>query len=140
MGIGIGAESFAEEMASNGISAANSSNLFIEIGLEAGLFALACFGSLIIVRFVHRSSYQVYVKNSDVSTLARICSVCIFSLISYGAVSYIFADMYSCYIFWCVFGIGSATLRVAKKETDDRIHYYEDTRASDSSAIDVEIR
>lgn len=140
IGIGVGADSFVAEMAETNISNLNSANIFIEVGLEAGLFALVCFVALIVVRLIHRASYYPYIKNSVVSTLAPICSVCIFSLITYGSVSHIFADMYSCYIFWCVFGIGSATLRVAKRETDDRIHYYEDTRASDSSAIDVEIR
>ena len=33
----------------------------------------------------------------------------------------------------------SAAIRVAKKEHDDRVLYYEDTRASDYSVIDIEI-
>jgi hypothetical protein len=140
VGIGIGADSFSEEMAEIGISGTNSSNLFIELGLEAGVFALICFVVLLAVRLCHRASYYPFVKNSEVSTLAPICSACIFSLVSYGAVNYIFSDVFTGYLFWCVFGIGSATLRVAKRETDDRVHYYEDTRAVDSSAIDVEIR
>lgn len=139
-GIGIGAESFAEEMAGVGVIGSNSSNLFIELGLEAGFFAVGCFAVLLLVRLFHRASYRSYVKISDVSTFAPLCSVCVFCIVAYGAVSYIFQDMFASYLFWCVFGIGSAALRVAKRETDDRNHYYEDTRASDSSAIDVEIR
>ena len=139
-GIGMGAESFVLEMADKGIISNNSSNLFIEIGLEAGIFALICFVLLLVVRLFHIAGYRSYVRVSDVSVLAPLCSACVLSIVAYGAVSYIFADIYAGYIFWCVFGIGSAALRVAKRETDDRNHYYEDTRASDSSAIDVEIR
>jgi hypothetical protein len=138
-GIGIGAESFAEEMSAVGISAKNASNLFIELGLEAGIFALLCLVALLLVRVVHSVKYYLYVRNSEVSVLTPLCTVCVFCLVSYGAFSYIFADMFSMYLFWCVFGIGSAALRVAKRETDDRIQYYEDTRARNSSSIDIEI-
>ncbi len=139
-GIGIGADSFALEMSSAGIVGYNSSNLFIELGLEAGIFALLSFILILVVRLCHRAAYRSYVKISEVSTFAPLCSVGVVSLVAYGAFSYIFADVFASYLFWCVFGIGSAALRVAKKETDDRNHYYEDTRASDFSAIDVEIR
>lgn len=139
-GIGMGEESFLLEMADKGIISNNSSNLFIEIGLEAGIFALLCFVSLLVVRLFHIAGYRSYVRISDVSDFAPLCSACVLSMVAYGAVSYIFADIYAGYIFWCVFGIGSAALRFAKRETDDRNQYYEDTRASDSSAIDVEIR
>ena len=139
-GIGIGADSFREEMSALGISRNDSSNLFIEIGLEAGIVALFFFVLLLVVRLCHRSVYRSYVRISEVSTFAPLCTSCVLSLIAYGAFSYIFADLFAGYLFWCVFGIGSAALRVAKKETDDRNQYYEDTRASDSSAIDVEIR
>jgi hypothetical protein len=138
-GIGLGENCFAEEMADAGITAKNSSNIFIELGLEAGFFALACFVALLVVRIFHKAGYNSYVRNSEVSVLSPICSVCVYSLVAYGAFNYVFADMFSMYLFWCVFGIGSAALRVAKRETDDRIHYYEDTRASNSSAIDIEI-
>ena len=139
LGIGIGADSFAEEMAELGIVGENSSNLFIELSLEGGIFAILLFLFLLVLRLAHRSVYSSFIRTSEVSTFAPLCSSCVLSLIAYGAFSYIFADMFACYLFWCVFGIGSAALRVAKKETDDRNQYYEDTRASDSSSIDIEI-
>ena len=140
VGIGIGADSFTEEMVKyNVIGHANSSNLFIEIGLEAGVFALLVFLLLIVLRLVHRTKYHHYVRNSQTSTVTPVSELCIFCLITYGATNYIWSDMSAYYLFWCIFGIGSAAIRIAKKEHDDRILYYEDTRASDSSVIDVEI-
>ena len=38
-----------------------------------------------------------------------------------------------------IFGMGSATLRVAKRDYDDKVLYYEETGDSDSSVIDIEI-
>lgn len=139
-GIGIGNESFIEEIAKYGISHAdNSANLFIEIGLEAGIFTLISFVILLFLRVFHRSSYHFYVNNSELNVLAPISTLCTLTLVAYGAFNYIWADPSSYYLFWCVFGIGSAALRVAKKENDDRMLYYEDTRAAYSSAIDINI-
>ena len=139
-GIGIGSEAFVDEFAKYGIgNFNNSSNLFIEIAVEAGIFALICFIILLLVRIFHRAGYHFYVKNSELNVLAPVSTLCALSLVAYGAFSYIFADHTSYYLFWCVFGIGSAALRVAKKETDDRMLYYEDTRAAYSSAIDVNL-
>lgn len=139
-GVGIGAESFAEEMALHGIFGyPDSGNLFIEIGLEAGIFALVFFIAILIVRLRHRRSYFPYVRSSQVSTNAVVSEVCMFAFISYGLMNYIWSDISAYYLFWTVFGIGSATLRVAKKEHDDLVFYYEDLMAQDSSALDVEI-
>jgi hypothetical protein len=54
-------------------------------------------------------------------------------------VNYIWSEPTAYYIFWCIFGMGSATLRVARKDYDDRVLYYEETSAVDSSVIDIEI-
>jgi hypothetical protein len=54
-------------------------------------------------------------------------------------VNYIWSEPSAYYFFWCLFGIGSATLRVAKKDYDDKVVYYEESSAFDSSVIDIEI-
>ena len=141
VGIGMGAECFVEEMASYSIHGfTDSANLFIELGLEAGVFALLCFVILLFIRLRHRVSFFIYVRNSEVNILSPISAACIFCLIAYGMVNYIWSDLSAYYLFSAVLGVGSATLRVAKKEYDDRVFYYEDTRASDSSVIDIELR
>ena len=140
LGIGMGADSFAEEMAQFGIYGyPDSSNLFIEIGLEAGLFALTCFALLLLIRARHRKGYYLYVRSSQFSVISRASGACIIAMLSFGAVNYIWSDLSVFYIFWTVFGIGSAALRNAKREHDDLVFYYDYTGAVDSSAIDVEI-
>lgn len=140
LGIGMGADSFAEEMTSFGIYGyPDSGNLFIEIGLEAGLFALVCFLLLLIVRVRHRRGYFLYVRSSEFSSIARVSGACMIAMLSFGAMNYIWSDLSVFYTFWAVFGIGGATLRNAKQEHDDLVFYYDHTRAVDSSVIDVEI-
>jgi hypothetical protein len=91
------------------------------------------------LRLGHRANYLHYVKNSQTSAITRFAEVSVFCLLAYGTVNYIWSDMSMYYLFWCVFGIVSAAIRVAKKEHDDRVLYYEDNRTQDYSVIDVEI-
>lgn len=140
VGIGIGKESFAQEMEALGIFGYNdSSNLFIELGLEAGMFALIAFLLMIITRLKHRVLQYPYVRSTQIRKMSNLSGVCLFSLLAFGMVNYIWSDSSAYYLFWCIFGMGSAVLRVAKKDYDDRKIYYEETSAYDSSVIDIEI-
>jgi hypothetical protein len=140
IGIGIGKESFISEMGQIGIFGYNdSSNLFIELGLEAGIFAMICLILLVITRLHHRSIRYLYVRNSQIETLSSVSGAALFCILAFGMVNYIWSDVSAYYLFWCIFGIGSATLRVAKRDYDDKVLYYEETGDSDSSVIDIEI-
>jgi len=140
LGIGIGAESFVGEMSGYGVNGTDSSsNLFIELGLEAGIFALAIFAILLFVRLRHRARYHSYVINSQLSVISPITSVANLCLIAYGTNHYVWENFASFYLFFAVFGIGSAALRVTKRERDERILYYEHTKRVHSAAIDIDI-
>lgn len=140
VGIGIGKESFVTEMGHIGVwGYPDSSNLFIELGLEAGVFALICFLLIIITRLRHRSLRYLYVRNSQIETLSAVSGAALFCLLAFGMVNYIWSSPSAYYLFWCILGMGSATLRVAKRDYDDKVLYYEETGDSDSSVIDIEI-
>ena len=62
----------------------------------------------------------------------------LFALILFGMTDYIFYDAGMYFAFFTVFGIGSALLRIAKREHDDRIGYYSNMD-NNASAIDVSI-
>jgi hypothetical protein len=101
---------------------------------------------LLIVRLRHGAVYSSYVKRSQVRRIAPMMSVCIFSLLCLGATDYIWSDFSTYYLFWCVFGIGSATLRIAKQESDDRELYskmmvnFHESGNSEFSSIDVPLK
>lgn len=141
LGIGIGSESFVSEMESYHIYGHTSAyNVFLELGVEAGIFALVAFVLSLLVRLRHRARYARYVASSEVSILSPMIGATLVGLVFYGSMNYVWGSSTSFYLFWLIFGVASASLRIAKQESDDRILYYEDTRASDYSAIDVEIR
>ena len=139
-GIGIGAESFADEMAALGVYGhPDASNLFIELGLEAGVFALLSLFCILITRLKHRSINYLYVRNSQIERISCIAGASMAALLAFGMVNYIWSEPSAYYFFWCLFGMGSATLRVARKDYADRVIYYEESSAFDSAVIDIEI-
>ncbi len=142
LGIGIGEDSFIEEIMeySSTFDYHNSGNFLLEIACEAGVISLFAFLLIYLIRVRHRDIYQPYVKNSQVSKTSAYTTMIIVMLMAYGAFNYIWADMTMYYLFWCVFGLGSASLRVAKQEFDDRVAYFSDGSAEDSSSIDISIR
>ena len=142
LGVGIGEESFVTEIGNyvSGFDYHNSGNFLLEIACEAGIISLFAFVIIYMIRLKHRRIYQPYVKNSHVSKISSYTTVITVTLMVYGVFNYIWADMTMYYLFWCVFGLGSAALRVAKSEFDDRVAYFSDGSAEDSSSIDISIR
>ena len=140
-GIGIGVDSFLEEVSGYNTSFvfSDAANFFLEFATEAGAFALIVLVYMFLVRVAHRRAYRQFTRNSSVDRISRFSCATIMCLIVYGAFNYIWKDMVMYYLFWCVFGIGSATLRIARREVDDRIAYYSDGRSSNASAIDVNL-
>ncbi|MBQ7387286.1 MAG: hypothetical protein IJW03_03870 [Clostridia bacterium] len=138
IGIGVNPESFSAVISDVG-GASSASNIFIETGLDIGIFALAAFILLLVIRTRHRTIYHGYIKHSEISMISPVIAVATFSIVAFGTAADVFSDSSSYYLFWCVFGAGSATLRVAKKAYDDRVLYFEDTIDSESSVVDVKI-
>ena len=142
LGIGIGEECFIEEISQYtdipGIF--SSGNFLLEIACEAGIISLCAFLLILMIRLKHRAIYRPYIRSSQVSALSEISTVSVIILMIYGVFNYIWSDMTMYYLFWCVFGVGSAVLRISKQEFDDRVAYFSDGSAEDSSSIDITIR
>ena len=90
-----------------------------------------------MVRLLHRGSYRKYVKDSQVSELCRFITVCTVALVFLGGFCYLWEDTVLYYMFWSVFAIGSAVLRLSRYEFDDRVEYYRDGSSADSSSVDL---
>ena len=142
LGVGIGGDSFTQEIInySPDFGYQNSGNFLLEIACEAGVISLVAFILVYLIRVRHRGIYQPYVRNSHVRKISAYTTVITVMLMVYGAFNYVWADMTMYYLFWCIFGLGSASLRVAKNEFDERAAYFRDGSAEDSSSIDITIR
>ncbi len=141
VGIGIGPDCFREEIGNYDIGAnySDSGSFFLEIGVEAGIFALLAFLLLFLIRLRHRSNYTRFLKKSQVRLLSRFSAVALVALIVYGSFDYLWSEPSAIYLFWCVFGASSAGLRVSRQNYDDYVGYYSDGRSDNSSALDVEL-
>ena len=142
LGVGIGADSFTQEIAeySSTFAYPNSGSFLLEIACEAGIISLCAFLLIYLVRVRHRGIYQPYVKKSQVAKISEYTTLITVVLMAYGAFNYIWADMTMYYLFWCVFGLGSASLRVAKNEFDESAAYFRDGSTEDASSIDIAIK
>ena len=124
IGIGVGSDAFSEEFlkyAEDGVTAPHSHNLFLEIGCEMGIFALLAFTFILLIRIRHRATYARYVRGSSVDELCTISGTAFLALLIFGMTDYIWYSSAMLVLFWAVFGIGSATLRISKKEYDDSL-------------------
>ena len=142
VGVGMGAESFVSEYFnfSGGSVSDDSRNFLLQILCEAGIFALLAFVSIFLIRLRHRAIYVPYTDNSQVTLVSRFAEVVVVVLTVYGLFTSLWSDMTMYYLFWCVFGLGSAVLRVSKREFDERVAYFSDGSGASSASIDISIK
>ncbi|MCQ2413849.1 MAG: O-antigen ligase family protein [Clostridia bacterium] len=143
VGIGIGESNFTEVFkayAEEGVTAPHSHNLLLEIGCECGVFALAIFLLLLIERAVSLSRKKPVLGLSGVRKVSLFSHAGICALLIFGLFDYTFADMGMIYLFFVLFGIGGATLRIADTEQESRRAYLEEGQDTNSSDIDVTLK
>lgn len=114
-------------------------NTLLGVGFEFGIIVLAIFLLILLLRFRHLFYCRHYIRNSLTYTSTNTTTVALVALISLGFDTYLFADASVLLLFSAIFAIGTSTIRIARKEYNDRIEYYGDSRSSESSAVDVSI-
>ena len=141
-GIGVGTDNFYEAFApyaEAGVIAPHSHNLLLQIGCEAGLAALLTFVLLFFARMRHLSVYGRYIRRGSMRTITVFGTLALFALLILGMTDYIWICPAMYYLFLVLFGMGSASLRIAKEEADDRLNYHGDARRADSSVVDISL-
>ena len=134
-GVGIGENSYIAA----GADASGVSNTLLSIAVQEGVFVLVLFLILLLMRFRHFSYYRKYVRTSPMRIAGEFTLLSLVVLLTLGAFENIFADESVLYLFFAVFGICASALREAKREYDNRLAYYGDSRSSKSSELDVGI-
>ncbi len=143
LGVGVGEEAFRDAFfayAEEGVVAPHSHNLFLQIGCEAGIFALICFVLILLFRATEATRSVPIARKSTVRLASSYSLATLFALILFGFSDDIFSTFPIFYLFWIVFGIGSAVLLVAKREREDRANYYGDEQSPESSIVDIRLR
>ena len=112
-------------------------NTALGVAAQLGVGAILLVTVFIVLRLRHQTVYKHYLRHSLVVVTGEMTMLAITALLSFGMLYDIFSDMTVLYIFWSLFGISSAALGIAKRESDDRQGYYGDSRSSESSALDL---
>ena len=140
LGVGIGEESFREEFlkyAEDAVTSPHSHNLFLEIACEAGIFALLIFCFILLVRIRHIATYRPYIRNSSLTSPVTMTGVTVFALLAFGMTDYIFYNSTMYFIFWTVFGLGSACLRISRTEHDENAAHKRHSSMTNVSEADI---
>ena len=142
LGVGVGEEAFRKAFyayAEEGTVAPHSHNLFLQIGCEAGIFALICFLLLLLFRAREATVFVPLTRRSTVRLSSVYCLSALFALLLFGFSDDVFSTYPIFYLFWIVFGMGSAVLQVASREREDRRNYYGDEQSPESSIVDIRL-
>lgn len=138
-GVGIGKEPFSEAIAKLCGDAYQSSNsLVLQLACEGGIFVPILFGLLMFIRARHTYTYFTYAHKS-LTSASLTTSGAVYSLLIIGLFSDIFSDPTIFFLFFTVFGIGSAMLRASKNEHDEKIGYFTDTLSLYSSSVNIDV-
>ncbi len=141
-GVGVGSDAFKAAFlgySSMGAEAAeHSHNLFLEIGIELGIFALIAF--FFILLFTCRNCFSVEFSANETSA-RPICSAAfcgILALLVNGLFDYVWYNYRVCLMFWLLLGICNATYRIGTAE--QRQIDYRASLVSNIASTDIQIR
>lgn len=116
-------------------------NTPIGIGLRFGVFALAIITLILFLRLRQLTLYDGYLRSS--SSLLRLSSMtflAMMSLLMLGWFTDVSKDMSIYALFFLIFGMSTASLRISKNEYEDRLRYFGDNRSVDSSDADITLK
>ena len=107
LGIGVGNQNFREIYGlymKTGFDALSAYNIYLEIAVESGIFALIAFMAFVIGNFIKAYHYIKKRKNIDVIYLA-IAVISISGILVHGIVDTVFFRPQIQFIFWIMIGI-----------------------------------
>ena len=138
VGVGIGSGAFSAEYAKRfGAEATSAGNLLVGIACEAGVIAAVMLALLFIARACHTSAYRRYTLISSVGDILSASCASLLSFFALGIWGFAFREPMMFFMFILTFGIGSAVLRISKKEYDDHHIYSGEDMSPDSATADI---
>lgn len=115
-------------------------NTVIGFACRFGVFAIIVLFLIVVLRLRQVSVYSRYLKSSALEGLSDMTLLSMFALLAVGWFYDIGADFEMHLLFFVIFGLSTASLRVSKKEYDDSLGYFGDNISVESSAADITIR
>ncbi len=116
-------------------------NTPIGIGLRFGVLAVVIITLILFLRLRQLSLYESYLRSSSsLLRLSNMTSLAMMSLLMLGWFTDVSEDMSIYALFFLIFGMSTASLRISKNEYEDRLRYFGDNRRVDSSDADITLK
>jgi hypothetical protein len=139
LGVGIGREPFSGAIyESCGVAYESCGSLILQMACEGGIFVPLCFLWLMLVRVRHSYKYLIYARKSLTSASLTMSGIA-YAILILGLFGDVFQDATISFLFFAVFGIGSAMMRASKREHDEKVAYFTDTLSMYSSTLDLDV-
>ena len=105
-----------------------------------GIFALLLIFLVVLARNRQTSVYRRFLKSSSALPLSRMTTLSIFIFMAFGWFFDVTANPEAYCLFFAIFGMSTAALRLSKREYDDRHGYFDDQESSDSYVTNIILR
>jgi len=140
-GIGTGSDAFSSVLSAYapGLTAPHSHSLLLQLAIEGGVFAVLFFLALLVLRVLHLRAFTRYIRLSSVYMPAMFSTAALFCVLLFGITDFPFTNPCMLYLFFVVFGMGSATLRIAKAEDADRALYRTAELGAEAAQADIDL-
>ena len=112
-------------------------NAILGLGYRFGIVAVVVLCVVCAIRLRQHTVYSVFFKSSQLSVFSNMTTVAMFAMAACGWYCDVFADLGLYCLFFALFGLNTAALRISKNEYEEREWYFKDQNAVDSSAVDI---
>ena len=115
-------------------------NTVLGIGCRFGIFAVIVLFVVCIIRLRQDTAYSPFLKSSQLFVFSKMTTVAMFGLAACGWFCDVFADLGLYCLFFALFGLNTAALRISRSEHEEREWYFKDQKDVDSSTVDIYLR
>ena len=130
--VGVGAADLAEVSAPSEFV-----NTILGIACRFGIIAVMVLIAVCVIRLRQGTTYSVFLKSSQLSVFSTMTTVAMFAMMTCGWFTDVFADLGLYCLFFSLFGLNTAALRISKNEYEERAWYFKDQKDVDSSTADI---
>lgn len=140
-GVGVGPDAFHNAYrAFSSIGAEtveHSHNLYLQIGIELGIFALLTFALILLFTCKNCFSLEFSTNESSVHPVCAAAFCSVLALLTNGLTDYVWYNYRVCFLFWLLLGLCTASYRIGLSEQRQRD--YLSSLISNKATLDVQI-
>ena len=112
-------------------------NTMLGLGYRFGIFAIVVLFAVCVIRLRQDTLYSTFMKSSQLSAFSNMTTPAMFAMVACGWFCDVFADLGLYCLFFALFGLNTAALRISKSEYMERLWYFKDQKDIDSSTVDI---